>query len=61
MIQRRTQGRAGLRVPPGDREVVVVVVDVQTQVVPAVWEVDAPVVTRYPSEVLADVTAWVIP
>jgi len=38
-----------------------VVVDAQTQVVPAVWDVDEPVVRRYPSEVLADVTAWVIP
>jgi len=36
-------------------------VDAQTQVVPAVWDVDEPVVRRYPSEVLADVAAWVIP
>lgn len=33
------------------------VVDAQTQVV----QVDEPVVRRYPSEVLADVAAWVIP
>ncbi len=33
------------------------VVDAQTQVVPAVWEVDEPVVRRYPSRALADV-AW---
>src|SRR3989441_1622403 len=37
------------------------VVDAQTQVVRAVWEVEAPVVRRYPSEVLADVADWVIP
>src|SRR2546425_5293573 len=37
------------------------VVDAQTQVVPAVWEFEAPVVRRYPSEVLADVAAWVVP
>jgi hypothetical protein len=33
------------------------VVDAQTQPVPAVWEVDEPVVRRYPSRALADV-AW---
>ena len=33
------------------------VVDAQTQVVPAVWEVDEPVVRRYPPGVLTDVTA----
>jgi len=33
------------------------VVDAQTQVVPAVWEVEAPVVRRYPPGVLTDVTA----
>ena len=34
-----------------------VVVDAQTQLVPAVWEVEPPVVRRYPSRALADV-AW---
>jgi len=38
-----------------------VVVDAQTQVVPAVWDVEAPVVRRYPSGALAEVAAWVIP
>ncbi len=31
------------------------VVDAQTQVVPVVWEVEPPVVRRYPSRALADV------
>ncbi len=33
------------------------VVDAQTQMVPVVWEVEPPVVRRYPSRALADV-AW---
>lgn len=36
------------------------VVDAKTQVVPVVQEVEAPVVRRYPSRFLADVTAAVI-